>query len=137
MTFRIAEFDPESKLMVERDSTPEEDLQREADLHAAHAAMQARVTLDLTTYMAEVRALRERILNRLAGIAAAAQVAEDTTTLTAFVDARQRLLDITKAPAVAAATTAGEAKLAVKAEYALIVSACPAALRTAILTVDA
>lgn len=109
----------------------------EAELAAQQEAADAANAAEKAVYLMTVRDLRERILNRLAGIAAVAIATDDQPTLTSFIAARQALLDITTAPAVAAAQTAGEAKIAVKAEYALIVAACPSALRTAILTVDA
>jgi predicted RNA-binding Zn ribbon-like protein len=116
--------------VVERPYTAEE-LQAQQD-----AADAARIAAK-AAYLVTVRDLRERILNRLAGIAAVAIATEDADTLTAFLAARQVLLGITTAPAVAAAQTAGEAKLAVKAVYAGIVAECPPVLKQAILTVDA
>lgn len=44
----------------------------------------------------EVRAMREGVLNRLAGIALAAQLTSDQPTVDAYLIARQGLLDLTK-----------------------------------------
>lgn len=46
--------------------------------------------------LTRLRAVREQILNRMAGIALAAQLTGDTTVTAAYVAARQSLLDITK-----------------------------------------
>lgn len=88
-------------------------------------------------YLDEVRETRERVLNRLAGIAAAALAAGDTTTSQAFVKHRQELLDITKAPAVLAATNMAELKTAVTAIYKGIAAAAPVTIRNAFNNVDA
>jgi hypothetical protein len=88
-------------------------------------------------YMVEVRETRERILNRLAGIAANAIIQEDQATAEAVVLARQQLLDITKAPAVLAATTFPELKAAVTLAYKTIAATAPEVIRNAFNTVDA
>lgn len=79
-------------------------------------------------YLDTVRAVREQILNRLAGIGMAALLASDSTTAQAAGAARQALLDITKAPAVLAATDPDGLKAAVLSTYRAIVAAAPAAL---------
>lgn len=81
--------------------------------------------------LSEVRELREKILNRLAGIGFTALASGDTKTADAIIVARQSLLDITKAPSVLAATDADELKAAVLAAYRAIVMAAPASIRTA------
>lgn len=86
---------------------------------------------EMNAYLAAVRELRERILNRLAGIGAAAIATADQATVDAFLIARQRLLDITQAPAVLVATDAETLKQAIKDEYASIVGSAPPALVTA------
>lgn len=91
-------------------------------------------------YLVEVRDMRERLLNRLAGIGAAAIVSGDTDTQKAFVQARQRLLDITKIPDALAAYQACDLfalEAAVKKEYAAIVADVPPSLKNAFYEVDA
>mgnify|MGYP001328274512 CR=1 FL=1 len=70
-----------------------------------------------------VRAGREIALNRLAGIAFAEKEAGNPATVIACLSARQSLLDITKLPAVLAATDDASLTAAVSAEYAAIVAA--------------
>ena len=85
-------------------------------------------------YLATVRSLREQILNRLAGIAAAAIVSGDEATQDAFVQVRQRLLDITTIPAALAAYAVNDPialEAAVKKEYAAIVASAPLSITTA------
>ena len=122
---------------VYRPLTPEELaelMQRRAG--AAEAAVEA-VRLARAEYLAEVREMREDLLNRLTGIAMAAQLQGDTTLPAAFVQARKRLLDITKVASVVNSTTAAECKAAVKAEYANIAVQAPTGLRTAFSTMGA
>lgn len=78
--------------------------------------------------------VREGILNRLAGIAFAAQLAGDTATTTAYLSVRQGLLDITAglkdlAPELIEPT--------VMQRYALIVVQCTEAMQGAFAQVDA
>lgn len=87
-------------------------------------------------YLEEVRTTRERILNRLAGIAAAAIVAGDTAMQQAFVSARESLLNITDDPSVAAATDMGTLKSAVLSAYRNICASAPASIVSAFNTVD-
>jgi hypothetical protein len=82
----------------------------------------------MNAYLGEVRDLREKILNRLAGIGMAALVADDQDTVGACVTARQRLLDITKIPGAVAATDLPSLEAAVKQEYASIVASVPVEL---------
>lgn len=91
-------------------------------------------------YLAEVRTLREQLLNRLGGIGFRALATGNQATVDAVVSASQALLDITKAPAVTAAWTAYDLdalKAAVKAEYATIVGGVPPELVNAFDQVDA
>ncbi len=75
-------------------------------------------------YFAEVRDMRERLLNRLAGIAMdyiAAEPPEQLQMRALYRSLRQSLLDITTIESVASATTLTELQAAVKAEYARLV----------------
>jgi hypothetical protein len=87
-------------------------------------------------FLTEVRATREQILNRLAGIGAAAVVSGDTATQQAFVTARQGLLDLTSDPGVLAATDLPGLKLAVLLAYRSIVSSMPDSIVNAFNLVD-
>lgn len=87
-----------------------------------------------TPYLAEVRATRELILNRLAGIGMAAVIGGDNSTAGAIAQIRQQLLDITQVPPVVAAMAAeslAALEEAVKARYKEIAGAAPIAIRTA------
>lgn len=75
------------------------------------------------------RELREGYLNRLTGIALAAQVESDADTLSAALAMRRGLLDMTEAPAVLAATNLEGLQAALKSEYAALVAQVPAKLR--------
>ncbi len=88
-------------------------------------------------YLGEVRAIRESILNRLAGIGFGAMAANDLPAVSAIATAREALLDITKVPAVLAATDLAALKAAVLAEYRRIVMAAPTAVQKAFDGVDA
>lgn len=77
------------------------------------------------------RAGREIALNRLAGIGFAAQHSGDSATVDACLAARQALLDITKLPAVKAATDDASLTAAIAAGYAQIVGSAPANVRLA------
>ena len=85
----------------------------------------------MSTYLTEVRELRERILNRLAGIATAALASDDQPTVDAFVLTRQRLLDITTISGAISATNLVELESAIKAEFMEIISSVPDSLKTA------
>lgn len=78
-----------------------------------------------------VKSGREIALNRLAGIAFAAREAGDSATVEACLAARQSLLDITKLPAVLAATDDASLTAAIGAGYAAIVGACPVNIKSA------
>ena len=92
----------------------------------------ALVKSKLDAKLALVRGVRESILNRLAGIAFAAQLTGDTATAEAFVVVRRGLLDITNGitdPALVEST--------VTARYAAIVAQCTPAMVSAFAQVDA
>jgi len=72
-----------------------------------------------------VRAGREIALNRLAGIAFAAKEAGNPATVSACLSARQALLDITKLPAVMAATDDASLTAAIGSAYSAIIAASP------------
>lgn len=77
------------------------------------------------------KAGREIALNRLMGIAFAAKEGGDPATVTACLVARQSLLDITKLPAVLAATDDASLTAALGAGYAAITTICPANIKNA------
>lgn len=79
--------------------------------------------------LAAFRELREGYLNRLTGIALAAQVENDADTLAAALAMRRGLLDMTEAPSVLAAGTVPVLQSALKTEYAALVARVPAKLR--------
>ncbi len=75
-------------------------------------------------YFAEVREMREKLLNRLSGIAVdfvAGEPPEQLEMRALYRTLRQALLDITTIESVASATTMPQLKAAVKAEYARLV----------------
>lgn len=82
-------------------------------------------------YLATVRAIREQVLNRLAGIGFAALLAADTAVALAAATARQALLDITIAPDVLGATDLDTLTSAMKSAYASIIAAAPPVIREA------
>lgn len=87
----------------------------------------------------EARAFREVVLNRLTGIGVRAMVAGDSATAATASDLQQKLLDITKHPAVLAVTAEQGADvlrqtiLGIYRSYALAV---PANIRAAFNEVD-
>lgn len=95
------------------------------------AALPAPVPWSREPLLKVARAGREIALNRLAGIAFAAKEAGDPATITACLAARAALLDITKLPAVLAATDDASLTAAVTAGYAAIVAAAPTNVRSA------
>lgn len=80
----------------------------------------------------KLRAVREDILNRLAGIALAAQLTGDTATTSAYITVRQGLLDITE-NLPADETIDG----VVMYRYAGLVGSCTQQMITAFAQVDA
>lgn len=81
---------------------------------------------------AQVRTVREGILNRLSGIALAAQLTGDTATTSAYVAVRQGLLDITTGLPSDATFDA-----VVMQRYGALVAACTPKMVTAFAQVDA
>lgn len=80
----------------------------------------------------QLRTVREGILNRLSGIALAAQLTGDTATTSAYITVRQGLLDITE-NLPADETIDG----VVMYRYAALVSSCTPQMVTAFAQVDA
>lgn len=80
----------------------------------------------------QLRTVREGILNRLSGIALAAQLTGDAATTAAYITVRQGLLDITE-NLPADATVDG----VVMYRYAALVGACTPQMVTAFAQVDA
>lgn len=93
-------------------------------------------SIEMRAILNETRDLRERILNRLAGIGLAALATGDDITKDGVLVARQSLLDITSVTSVLAATNATELGAALKTEWASIVSAAPVGLYNAFTLVD-
>ena len=86
----------------------------------------------LTIKKAQLRTVREGLLNRLSGIALAAQLTGDTVTTSAYLVVRQGLLDITE-NLPADETIDG----VVMYRYASLVGACTPQMVTAFGQVDA
>ncbi len=97
----------------------------------ALAAVAAVGPFNRDALMREARDRRKDILDALVGIGFAAKAAGDETTVAAVLAARQGLLDLTKDPALAAATTEAQFRAAVKARYAQLVMAAPANVQAA------
>lgn len=87
-------------------------------------------------YMVTVRAIREQVLNRMAGIGVTALVQGDTVTAEGVVAARAALLDITTAPTVVAAKDLPALRAAVTAYYRKAVAAAPETVRKAFNAAD-
>lgn len=77
--------------------------------------------------LAQLRNLREQLLNRLAGIALAAQMSGDQTTAAAYLTVRTALLDLT----VSLPTDPAAMRALLIQRYAAAVALAPASLRTA------
>jgi hypothetical protein len=94
---------------------------------------------DAAAYMGTVRALRERVLNRLAGIgfAAANSTPADSATVQAVCVARAALLALPADAGIKAATTLDELQAAVAVAYKTIAAAAPARVKGAFDAVDA
>lgn len=86
----------------------------------------------LATKKTQLRTVREGILNRLSGIALAAQLTGDTATTAAYITVRQGLLDITE-NLPSDETIDG----VVMYRYAALVGACTPQMVTAFAQVDA
>jgi hypothetical protein len=92
--------------------------------------VQARFAKTKNELLAQAKAQREIVLNRLMGVAFAANAGGDTATVSGCLTARQSLLDLTKHPSIVGATTEAQLKSAYKALYTAIVAATPAAVRS-------
>lgn len=122
-----ADFSDETYYRTEQDEAPYVVFTRKSDEMIA-ALNKAKLDAKLKL----VRGVREGILNRLAGIAFAAQLSGDTATATAFVSVRQGLLDITTD-----LTDHATVEAEVMARYAAIVAQCTPAMVSAFAQVDA
>jgi hypothetical protein len=93
---------------------------------------------DAAAYMATIRATRERVLNRLAGIGFAASNAAtpDAATVQAVCKARAALLALPADPGVKAATTLADLRAAVTLAYKAIAVAAPASVKSAFDAID-
>lgn len=98
----------------------------------AIAASQPDPQAILATKKSQLRTVREGILNRLSGIALAAQLTGDTATTAAYITVRQGLLDITE-NLPADETIDG----VVMYRYAGLVGSCTPQMVTAFAQVDA
>ncbi len=101
-------------------------------VHAPEPAPAIDMQSILTVKKAKLRTVREGILNRLSGIALAAQLTGDTATTAAYITVRQGLLDITE-NLPADETIDG----VVMYRYASLVGACTPQMVTAFAQVDA
>lgn len=122
-----ADYSDELYYRTEQDDAPYVVFTRKSDEQIA-ALNKAK----LDAKLALVRGVREGILNRLAGIAFAAQLSGDTATAAAFVSVRQGLLDITTG-----LTDHATVEAEVTARYAAIVAQCTPAMVSAFAQVDA
>jgi len=93
----------------------------------------AQMAAQVAAKLAEVRTVREAMLNRMTGIALVAQVTGDTATVTGFQTARQGLLDIT----TGCPTDPAQVDAFIQGKYASILAALPASLVKAFAGVDA
>lgn len=121
------DFSDETYYRTEQDDAPYVVYTRKSDEQIA-----ALNKSKLDAKLALVRQVREGILNRLAGIAFAAQLSGDTATATAFVTVRQGLLDITTG-----LTDHTTVEAEVTARYAAIVAQCTPQMVSAFAQVDA
>lgn len=87
--------------------------------------------VSLTEKTEQLRKAREVILNRLSGIAIAAQLTGDTATTAAYITVRQGLLDITASLPQDATVGA-----VVMGRYAALVAQCTPAMINAFAQVD-
>ncbi len=87
--------------------------------------VQARFKAAKDALLAQARAQREVVLNRLIGISFAAKEAGNAPIFAACMTARQDLLDLTKHASIAGATTEAGLKAAYKTLYGGIVSRTP------------
>lgn len=101
------------------------------DAHLAELNAPPTEADEIAAYKDEVRALRETVLNRLAGIGVAALASHNNQLSGAILDARQALLDITADPGVLGAQTKAEVEVAFAVAWSAIRNAAPAELRSA------
>ncbi|NVI81927.1 hypothetical protein [Janthinobacterium sp. BJB401] len=76
-------------------------------------------------YLGAVRASRDDILNRIAGVGFAAMQSADSELVQAVIAARQALLDITTVPNVVAATDSDALAAAIHDAYLAIIESAP------------
>lgn len=111
-----------------------EETQRDytAEELAAIEARQPNNNEVISAKLAQIKQVRELILNRLVGIALAAGLTGDDATTAAYVTVRQALLDITKN----LPTDPEQVDLAVMTRYAAIVAECTPQMVTAFAEMD-
>ncbi|MRR49372.1 MAG: hypothetical protein EG825_00415 [Rhodocyclaceae bacterium] len=102
-----------------------------AEIKAAITNPDADFAAEKAATLNRVRAARDTVLNRLSGIALAAQHAGDTATLDGCLQARTGLLAITSAPGVAEATDRPALEAALTMAYALIAADAPSSVISA------
>lgn len=121
----IAGINSDGAIIFSHSATPEQ----KAAANAIMAANLSSIGIEVWSrnpLLNKVREAREIALNRLMGIAFAAQRAGDTATIDACLVAREGLLGMTATPAVLAATSDAELSAALVAVYAGIVGVAPA-----------
>ncbi len=109
--------------------SPEHDL-IDGQWQPSPAKVQARFQTAKDSLLSQARGQRETVLNRLMGIAFAAEKSGDSATVMACMAARQSLLDLTKHATITAAETEPQLKTAYKSLYGSIVANTPAAIRS-------
>jgi hypothetical protein len=102
----------------------------EGQWQISEAKVQARFQAAKAGLLSQARAQREIVLNRLMGIAFAAEKLGDSATVNACMTARQSLLDLTKHTTITSASNEPQIKSAYKSLYGAIVAATPAAIRS-------
>lgn len=139
MKHTICYWDSDAQEQRERESTPEEDAQREIDIAAAIAGNTRDFQYQKNEYLTEVRKMRADIFARLNGYGVELMLGEPPV----FVDERallsvifNGLRDITTIAPVLAATDIASLKNAVKAEYARLVGLASPGMKTAFAGAD-
>jgi hypothetical protein len=107
--------------------------QEELDAIRESRSVQPSPQAEVNDKKAAVRSVREGILNRLAGIALAAQLEGDTATTSAYITVRQGLLGITKNLPTDPELVDAE----VMTRYASLAAQCTPQMVTAFAGVDA
>lgn len=113
----VDEWDPVEGRQITRPATPEEIAEI---VQKGEGLFQSQKE----AYLTDIRAMRERLLNRLAGITMgiiAGEPPEESSIRDLYRTLRQSLLDMTTIPSIANATTMPQLKAAAKAEYARLV----------------